>query len=243
MRALLVAALAWIAVVSATWLVVLPWLRRGPGRDVRLGLLWRTVRLYAWFWHRLRVTGRDKLPRDDDHGGLIVVSNHTGALDPLVIQAPCRFFIRWMMASDMMGPNLDWLWEASRVIPVDRENADSRSLREAIRHVQAGGALGVFPEGRITIPPRELRPFLTGIGMIVRKTGAPVLLAWVRGTPDTNRMSESLRQRGHAGVTFIDVIDYSGERDVKAIAEDLRRRLHEVSGWPYNEQVIPPGGE
>ena len=79
--------------------------------------------------------------------------------------------------------------------------------------------------------------------MIVKKTGAPVLLCWIRGTPDTNDMHEALVTRSHARVTYLGVLDYRAERDPKAIAEDLRRRLHEASGWPLNEEVIPPGGE
>jgi 1-acyl-sn-glycerol-3-phosphate acyltransferase len=242
-QVLLTIAILWIAAVAFLWLVVTPVLRRGPGGVTVTGLMWWIVRIYCRLWHHATYAGLEHLPAsDDDHHGLIVVSNHTGSIDPLAIQARCRFLIRWMMATEMMGPELDWLWRQQRMIPVDRDGRDSAALRESIRHVKAGGCIGVFPEGRITVPPREIRPFLPGVGVLIARTKAPVLLAWVSGTPDTNRMGQALKTPSHAHVQFIDLIDFGDEKDAKKIAAELRRRIHEVSGWPLNDEIIPPGG-
>jgi 1-acyl-sn-glycerol-3-phosphate acyltransferase len=241
--ALLTIVVIWLAVVTAAWVLSVCFLRQGPGGVALNGLLWYVVKIYLWIRHRPTYRGEDILPGDDDeHDGLIVVSNHTGALDPLLIQARCRFLIRWMMASDMMGPSLDWLWRDEYVIPVDRNGKDSGPLREAIRHLKRGGALGIFPEGRITTPPREIRPFLPGIGMLVAKTKAPVLLAWVSGTPDTNQMGEAFATKSESHVEFVELIDFGDERDAQVITDALRQHLHEHTGWPLNDEVLPPGG-
>ena len=171
---------------------------------------------------------------------MIVVSNHTGAVDTLLVQAGCMFHIRWMMASEMMAASLDWLWHHEEPIPVDRDGKDSGPAREAIRHVQAGGIVGIFPEGRIVKPPRQLRPFFQGVGLIVARSKAPVLLVWVRDTPDTTRMSESLFTRSNAKVEYIELIDFKNERDAHAIAQKLRNRLSQHSGWPKNDEPQPP---
>ena len=142
-----------------------------------------------------------------------------------------------------MTPDLDWVWRTHDLIAVDRENPDSTSLREAIRHVKGGGAVGIFPEGRITMPPREIRPFLPGAGLIIARSKAPVLLVWVSGTPDTNKMKESLFTRSHAHIEFLGRFDFAGERDPAKIVETLRRAIHDASGWPLNDEVLPPGGE
>ncbi|MCP3905099.1 MAG: 1-acyl-sn-glycerol-3-phosphate acyltransferase [Planctomycetes bacterium] len=243
-QVLLVFAGSWLIIVGIGWLVVVPALRRSPGGRAVDGLIWNIARLYARLWHRPRFSGREILPATDaDHDGLVVVSNHTGAIDPLLIQAGSRFLIRWMMAGDMMSPTLDWLWQDQYVIPVGRDGKDSGPLREAIRHVKAGGAVGIFPEGRITVPPRELRPFLPGVGLVVTRTRAPVLVVWVSGTPDTNKMGEALATRSHARVVFVDLMEFPDERDPTVVTERLRQRIHEASGWPFNEEIIPPGGE
>jgi 1-acyl-sn-glycerol-3-phosphate acyltransferase len=240
---LLAVAVIWIAIISLIRLAVVPRLRHGPGGDPVYGLMWRVLRLYCRLWHRVTYSGVELLPAsEEDHNGLIVVSNHTGSVDPLLIQARCRFLIRWLMATDMMIPELDWLWRQQQMIPVERQGRDSSALREAIRHVRSGGCIGIFPEGRIAVPPREIRPFLPGVGGLIARTKAPVLLTWVSGTPDTNVMSEALTTRSHAHVQFIDLIDYADGLDPEEITADLRTRIQEASGWPLNDALVPPDG-
>lgn len=242
-QVLLILVLAYLAAIALWWLVMVPVLRRAPAGTALVGLMWWIEKAYCRLWHRVSYSGTGILPGSNaDHHGLIVVSNHTGSIDPLVIQARCPFLIRWMMASDMMGPELNWLWEQQQMIPVKRDGSDSAALREAIRHVRAGGAIGIFPEGRITVPPREIRPFLPGVGLLIAKARAPVLLAWVSGTPDTNKMAQALKTRSRTHVQFIDLIDFGEERDAEKITEHLRQRIADVSGWPLNDEVIPPGG-
>ena len=66
---------------------MLPWLRRGPRGDAVTGLLWRCVRVYSHVVHRATFVGMERLRAQADPGPLIVVANHTGAVDPLLIQA------------------------------------------------------------------------------------------------------------------------------------------------------------
>lgn len=235
--------IAWLAVTAVARWVVVPVLARGPGGDPWVGALVLINRVYCRIWHRAIHTGAHILPgREGDPRGLVVVSNHTGALDPLLIQARCRFLIRWMMAEEMILPQLRWLSRLGAVIPVSRNGRDSGPLREAIRHVQRGGAVGIFPEGRITVPPREVRPFLPGAGLIIARTAAPVLAVWVSGTPDTNRMAEAMQQRSHARIAFLEIMQFPGERDPAVICARLRARIAAASGWPLNETALPPGG-
>lgn len=242
MTVVLIILTAWILVIGILHAAVLPWLRRGPQEDALTGAMWRLARLYSIVWQRARFEGLDKLPTAEGHGGLIVVSNHTGSVDPILIQSGCRFFVRWMMASEMMHEVLDWFWDRYGIIGVDRDGKDSGPLRTAIRHVKGGGAVGIFPEGRIVTPPREIWPFLAGVGLLVTRTRAPVMLVWVSGTPDTNGMIDSLRQRGRAQVKVLDLIDYSDWKNPTEVADDLRRRLVDASGWPANDSPPPRPG-
>ena len=241
-EALLTVMVVWVVAVAAARWGLAPVLRRGPRGDAETGLMWWAVRAYCRVMHRTRYRGLELLPQSDgDHAGLIVVSNHTGSVDPLIIQSRCRFHIRWLMATDTMAPLLDWLWKWQEVIPVRRDGRDAAALREAIRHVRGGGAVGVFPEGRIAVPPREVRPFFSGVGVLIAKTQVPVLLVWVSGTPDTSDMFQALTTRSRARVEFIDVVDFGGEEEASVITERLRERISEVSGWALNDELRPPG--
>ncbi|MHC4447604.1 MAG: lysophospholipid acyltransferase family protein [Planctomycetota bacterium] len=226
-----------IAVGLCRWFVV-RWLSRGPGADAVTGLIWLIVRVYCRLVHRARYTGLEHVPSTNQPGGLVVVSNHTSPIDPLLLQAACRFHIRWMMASDMMVPQLDWLWRRYQVIAVSRDGSDTAPAREAIRHVREGGVVGIFPEGGIENPPGGIRPFLAGVGLVVARAKAPVLLAWISGTPECPDMLPALTTPSRARLQFIDVIDFGEERDALAITDHLRCRIAEASGWPTSDEPL-----
>ena len=236
----LVPVAALLLVLLIAWLAFVRWSRTGPGADPFTCMLWIALRVYARFMHRPTYAGLELVPGSNAPGGLIVVSNHTGPIDPLIIQAVCRFQIHWMMAVDMMMPSLDWLWKQARVIRVARDGRDSGPVREAIRHVKNGGVIGVFPEGAIVRPSGELRPFHDGIGLIISRTRAPVLLVWVTGTPDSPHMGEALSTRSQSRAVFVDLIEFDKGTDPASITRTLRERLAEATGWPVNDEPLTP---
>ncbi len=226
----------WIAFLAVIQYGVTPWLAAGPNRDPLIGIMWRVVRVYAKLVHRVSFHGMVELRRQIDPGPLIVVSNHTGSVDPLLIQAGCRFQIRWMMASEMMTQWLDFVWKKVEPIPVDRDGRDLAPTREALRYLAQGGVVGIFPEGRIVWPPKQLRPFHSGVGLIVARSKAPVLLVWVSGTPNSRQLTGSLLTPSDATVKYIELIDFKGERDAAKITDRLRNRIAQVSRWPLNDE-------
>jgi len=229
----------WVAINVAVRLFVVPWLRRQCAGDAVAGGLWLVLRGYCGMVHRAAWTGHESIRMqggtaelDRARGPLIVVSNHTAGLDPLLIQTGCRFRIRWMMAADMMVPALEWLWRRERVIPVHFDGRDAAAAREAMRHLEAGGVLGVFPEGGIARPPGTIQPFLPGVGLIVARTQAPVLLTLVTDTPARDRAFESLLIPSRSKVRYLELIRYPEGTKASIIIEDLAQRLAAASGWP-----------
>lgn len=244
-KLLLIVVVAWIVVILLGRRFVLRQLAEGPLLDPVLGILWRLARILCCLFHRARWEGLEHVPPTTDPGGLVVVGNHTSGVDPLLIQSACRFHIRWMVAAEMMRPSLDDFWRIFRSIPVSRDGSDATPLRTALRHVRQGGVLGLFPEGGIVRPPGEIRPFLEGAGLIVARTGSPVLLVWIHGTPAHREAMASVFTPSRARVRFVDRIEFPAGTDPSTITEALRRRLVEVSGWPVNDapMPIPPGPE
>ncbi len=213
---------------------------RGPGGDPVTGLMVLATQVYCHLMHRTQYEGLKHVPQTNQPGGLIVVSNHGSPIDPVLIQSACGFVVRWMMAGDMMIPQLGWLWRHQRMIPVARDGRDLGPAREAIRHVQAGGVLGVFPEGALVRPRDQVRPFHPGIGFMIAKTHAPVLLLWLSGTPEATHLGSALLTRSHARVRFIDRLEFGDERDPAAITQTLRRLLAEATGWPLCDEPLAP---
>ena len=232
-----------LILAGAVCITLLVWFIRslivGPPGDRLFEVARSALAFYCRTFHRVTFEGEELVPKGNDPGPLIVVSNHTAGIDPLLINTACKFPIRWMMAANFMNNDLAPFWKWRRLIPVARDGTDSGPAREAIRHVKAGGQVGIFPEGGLTRPRGELRPFQVGVGLIVARAKAPVLLCWVRDTPDTDRAFDSLKVRSHSKVTFLDMIDFGNERDPKVITQVLRKRIAEVSGWPINDEPLP----
>ncbi|MBX3359090.1 MAG: 1-acyl-sn-glycerol-3-phosphate acyltransferase [Phycisphaeraceae bacterium] len=241
----------WLAFATACWLM-----RHSPRGDVETAVGFALIRLHSRLVHRLRVEGLEHVPRAEhgyrvpngpgSTGGLVVVANHTAGVDPLLVQSQCRFFIRWMMARDMILPELAFVWTWVEVIPVGRvggpanePSGDALSAREAMRHLESGGVLGLFPEGAIERPRGRLMPFLPGVGLLVKRTGASVLPVIIDGTPPAKTAWGSLLTFSRSRVRFLPVIEY-GKRGMSAreIVADLEAIYMRETGWSMPERRV-----
>lgn len=246
--------LAFWLILAAVLLVGLGFLARwvldNPRHDLETGLFLRVAELYVRWFHGLRVEGLPHVPRSRRPGPLIVVANHTAGVDPVLIQTVCPFEIRWIMAMDMRLPAFEWFWTWARIISIPQGN-ELAATREAIRHVRhgddgQGGVLGIFPEGAIERPERQVLPFLRGVGLIIQKSNALVLPVIIEGTPQVDPAWASLWRPSRARLTFKQPIDYTHSGlSASEISADLRRRYLEWTGWPANDThagVIPGKG-
>lgn len=246
--------MAWLLWAALAWRL---WTHSPREGSIEAALFWRLARLYTRFIAHATFEGLEHVPRDRHAvpGGLIVISNHTSGIDPTLIQSVCRFEVRWMMAADMRHPAGEALWQWMRIIFVERGRVtgDARAgapteaspdtgaagLREAIRHVEGGGVLGIFPEGAIERPARTLKPFQPGIGLIIRKTKAPVLPVIIEGTAYADTAWGSIFRMSRARVRFMPVQRFEGMRP-DAIATALQERYQEWTGWPVRSPADEP---
>ncbi len=199
---------SWLIPLLAAGLTWLVWcgcahaLLRGPRPDPVSGLAWWFIRGYTAWFHRCRYEGLQHVPRTRNAGPLLLVVNHTAGVDPLLVQAACPFFVRWMMGRDMRTRHLADIWDWADIIDVDRKGRDTTSARQAIRVLKSGGIVGIFPEGRIERPRGHLLPFHPGVGLIVNAAAVPVLPVFICGTPHAHTAWGSLVRRGRAVVRF-----------------------------------------
>ncbi|GJM18696.1 MAG: hypothetical protein DHS20C14_09090 [Phycisphaeraceae bacterium] len=236
--------LAWV-ILGLALAVGLPMLvlARHPSPS---GTLWSNVIYglgdwYAAAVHGLKVEGFEHVPTARDAGPLIVVANHTAGVDPVLISARCPFHIRWIMAEDMRLPWLDRFWRWQQVIFVSRSGRDRTAMREAMAHLRAGGVIGIYPEGGLERPERQLLRFQRGVGMLIKRSGAPVLPVWVEGTPQVDPAWASLWHTSRSRVEFAPIIDYSTTGlGADEIADDLRARYRAWTGWALNEAEPTP---
>jgi 1-acyl-sn-glycerol-3-phosphate acyltransferase len=99
-----------------------------------------------------------------------------------------------------------------------------------LRALADGRVLVIFPEGRITPSSgRTLGPILPGAAYVAVRSGVPVIPAFIRGTPETNQIGESLKTPSQAVVTFGDPIDLTGcapaQAGDRAVQAEVSRRF------------------
>ncbi|MDA1203112.1 MAG: lysophospholipid acyltransferase family protein [Verrucomicrobia bacterium] len=128
---------------------------------------------------RYRVTGAENMIEE---GPCIIAANHCSNLDPPLVGIACKRAIHYLGKKSLFDwPVLGPIFPQLNVIPVDQKNAARSALMGAIRVVKSGGAVLIFPEGSRS-PDGKLQAAQPGIGMIVAKTGAPVVPVRVSGS-------------------------------------------------------------
>ncbi len=146
-------------------------------------MLYAVLRLVAFLLARLlfrvEVRGAEHVPPT---GTAMIVANHSSVLDPPIVGAVAPRPLHFMAKAELFSiPLLGRLIRAVNARPVRREGADARALREALRILESGHALLVFPEGTRG-PEGVLREGKAGAGMLALLSGAPVVPAYVEGT-------------------------------------------------------------
>lgn len=150
------------------------------------------------FFH-YRVIGAENMIEE---GPCIIAANHCSYLDPPLVGVACRRAIHYLARKSLLDiPVLGSILPQLNVIPVDQKNADRSALVGAIRVVKNGGAVLIFPEGSRS-PDGKLQPAQPGIGMIVAKTGAPVVPVRVIGSYESFPRNRLLPQMTPITITI-----------------------------------------
>lgn len=135
------------------------------------GLFRGVVRSTLPLLSRTKITGLNKFPKQ---GPLIVVGNHTGAMEVVLMGTYSPKQIEFMGAVEMpwngfIGKMIDLY----KLIPVHRGYTSNSSLKMGVDVLKQGGMLGIFPEGGFWEPGKQKAQ--TGVAWLSHLTQAPIL--------------------------------------------------------------------
>ena len=147
--------------------------------------------------YRVRFRGMQHIPEE---GGALIICNHVSYVDFLVLMAAVRRphrFVIWH--SFMTIPVFRQLAEAYRVIPINNDPRDRRTILKAFKGIseslRAGELVILFPEGALPYD-KELQPFLRGLDLILKRDPVPVVpmaLNGLWGSPWSRKGGQILR--------------------------------------------------
>ncbi len=130
--------------------------------------------------HGLKVYGKELCPAK---GPLIIAANHCSYLDPPIISVAYRHRRVCFMAKVELwsGRFLSWYLTSIGTIPVERGTGGREAIDKSVQVVQAGGCLGIFPEGTRSRDGR-LQRGRSGAVIIAAKANAPILPVYIEGS-------------------------------------------------------------
>jgi 1-acyl-sn-glycerol-3-phosphate acyltransferase len=189
--------------------------------------------LRAWLkiYHRLKIVGRENLPRE---GSFVLVANHASHLDALSILSalPLRKLHRVFPAAakDFFFESMPRTAVAAVIVnalPFDRETNVRQSLTLCKQLLEnPGNVLLIFPEGTRSTTG-ELGEFKPGIGLLLAGIDLPVVPCYLEGAfealPKGRIFPRPRRLRLAIGVPG----NYSHLKRGKEAAQRISRELRE----------------
>lgn len=145
-----------------------------------------------------RVEGAHRLPRS---GPAVVVAPHRSWLDPACVGAAARRPVRFLMIDRVYEkPWARWFYRRMGAVPV--RPGGRAALRTALRLLEGGEVVGVFPEGRVVRSTTAARVH-PGAALLAVRVGAPVVPMEITGSarawPPGSRWPRPARVRVHVG--------------------------------------------
>lgn len=172
-------------------------------------------------------------------GGLLIAANHQSYLDPPAVGSHIRqrHLTYIARASLFKFKPFAWLIASLNSIPIREDQSDAAAIKEAIRRLESGGAVLIFPEGSRS-DSGLIQPFKRGVALLMKKGRCPVLPVAIDGAYDAWPNSRTLPRPFGRGVhvKFGRPIPYDElmregadaalariEREVRALWIELRR--------------------
>jgi 1-acyl-sn-glycerol-3-phosphate acyltransferase len=191
---------------------------------------------YAWSWlimntifSPVKVTGLDKI---DTSKSYVYAANHASALDIPVLYVNLPFQFRIAFKKELLSyPIVGWQLKRSGQICIDQQNPSRSigSIRAALKGLNAGMPLVIFPEGGRT-PDGHIKPFMPGAFFLAIKAQVDIVPVALVGTyellpmdtyhikcrPLEMRVGESIST---AGLTM---------RDLEALSAKVQKALEDL---------------
>lgn len=103
------------------------------------------VRQLARIFYGLHIHGLENVPRA---GGAVIASNHVSSWDPPIVGVSVFRRLDFMAKKELFEKPLSRaVMRGLRAFPVDREGQDIGAIKEALKRLNEGHAVGIFVQG------------------------------------------------------------------------------------------------
>ncbi len=213
----------WIA-LTVILLIIFIWLTGRRHNRTDWGVNWVSWfagwnRFYCRWYHGLR---GEKIVFPE--GPVLLISNHISALDPLIMAAACERPLRFLVAKEEYEkPLFNWLLKDAGCIPVDRGGRVEKAFREAIRQLEKGEVVALFPHGGMHKDSEPHKPLKRGVFKLAEIMQCSIVVVRVTGIRFPGSTIRSLILPGRVKVKVFNSIPAGTQ-----LNQQQRHRLGEI---------------
>lgn len=181
---------------------------------------------------KFEVFGYENMPTS---GSVLLMMNHASYFDPIFIGAAVKRNLHYMARSTLFKPGfIRWFLLNMNAFPVNLGSPDRLAIKKALKILDEGKVLLIFPEGTRTIDG-NLQKAQDGVGFIAYRTKARVIPVYLDGTRKVLPRGAKIPKTGKITVSFgkpIDM-DYFRKKEpsretYSQIGEEIMFRIKEL---------------
>lgn len=136
------------------------------------------VRIILVFVFRIRVRGSENLPKS---GGVILAFNHRSNFDPVIAAITSTRKLTFMAKEELFeNPVFGSLIKKLGAFPVKRGRSDIGAIKAAMKILNGGNAMLMFPEGH-RIKDNKIVKAKPGVALIAQMAKVPVVPVNISG--------------------------------------------------------------
>jgi len=189
----------------------------------------------------MRIRGKKNVPM---RGPVLLASTHASNLDPMLVGAPLRRLSNYLARNTLFRPKW-WgaVLQGYGAIPLEREGIGTGALRTVLELLELGRCVVIFPEGTRSVTG-ELQPLKGGVGLLARKTNAPVVPVAIVGNERALRRGSPIPRPVRIALRYGEPIQIGeDETEEEFLArllvcyEDLRKLAYRDAGFEKKRAV------
>jgi 1-acyl-sn-glycerol-3-phosphate acyltransferase len=187
---------------------------------------WTISWIAARLIFRMKIYQKENLPHT---GAYILASNHISLADPQFVGSAVSREMHFLAKKELFKNRFFGnILRRVNAHPLNRAGFDKKALETAVRVLQSGEPMIIFPEGTRGRDGNFL-PVRPGIGKIARTAKVPVVPAYVTGT---DKLSACFSGRKKPGliighpITVEEIGDYNDDKQgFRELAEEIMDRI------------------